>query len=46
MKEPHSEGVANHADLESCGGDGDVAAEALTSGTGGPANEHFHECCR
>jgi hypothetical protein len=30
MKEPHSEGVANHADLESCGGDSDVAAEALT----------------
>jgi hypothetical protein len=39
MKEPHSEGVANHADLESCGGGGDPAAEALTSGTGGPANE-------
>ena len=30
MKEPHSEAVPNHADL---------AAEALTSGTGGPANE-------
>ncbi len=30
MKEPYSEGVANHADLESCGGGGDLAAEALT----------------
>ncbi len=34
MKEPHSEGVANQADLES--GGGDAAGEALTSGTGGP----------
>ena len=39
MKEPHSEGVANHADLESCAGGGDAAGEALTSGTGGPAIE-------
>ena len=39
MKEPHNEGVANHADLESCAGDGDIAGEALTSGTGGPAIE-------
>ena len=30
MKEPHSEGVANHADLESCAGGGDAAGEALT----------------
>ena len=30
MKEPHSGGVANHADLESCAGGGDTAGEALT----------------
>jgi len=35
MKEPHSEGVANHADLESCGGGGDAAAEALTEALAG-----------
>ncbi len=35
MKEPPSEGVAKHADLESCGGDGDVAAEALTEALAG-----------
>ena len=39
MQEPHSEGVANHADLESCAGDGDIAGEALDRGTGGPAIE-------
>jgi hypothetical protein len=39
MQEPHSEGVANHADLESCAGDGDIAGEALGRGTGGPAIE-------
>jgi len=39
MKEPHSEGIANHADLESCAGGGDAAGEALTSGTDGPAME-------
>ena len=33
MKEPHNEGLANHADLESCAGDGDIAGEALASGT-------------
>ena len=30
MKEPHSEGVANHADLESCAGGDAAAGEALT----------------
>ena len=35
MKEPHSEGVANHADLESCAGDGDIAGEALTEALAG-----------
>jgi len=30
MREPHSEAVANHAHLESCAGDGDIAGEALT----------------
>jgi hypothetical protein len=29
MKEPHGEGVANQADLESCAGGGDIAGEAL-----------------
>ncbi len=35
MKEPHSEGVANHADLESCAGGGDAAGEALTEALAG-----------
>ncbi len=35
MKESHSEGVANHADLESCAGDGDIAGEALTEALAG-----------
>ncbi len=35
MKEPHSEGVASRADLESCGGGGDLAAEALTEALAG-----------
>ena len=35
MKEPYSEGVANHADLESCAGDGDIAGEALTEALAG-----------
>ena len=39
MKEPHSEGVANHADLESCAGDGDIAGEALTEALVGGAME-------
>ena len=30
MKEPYSEGVANHADLESCAGGREVVGEALT----------------
>ena len=30
MKEPHSESLANYADLESCAGGGDIAGEALT----------------
>ena len=33
--EPHSEGVANHADLESCAGGGDAAGEALTEALAG-----------
>ena len=35
MREPHSEGVVNHADLESCAGDGDIAGEALTEALAG-----------
>jgi hypothetical protein len=35
MQEPHSEGVANHADLESCAGGGDIAGEALTEALAG-----------
>ena len=35
MQEPYSEGVANHADLESCAGDGDIAGEALTEALAG-----------
>ncbi len=35
MEEPYSEGVANHADLESCAGDGDIAGEALTGALAG-----------
>lgn len=35
MKEPYSEGVAIHADLESCGCNGDVAGEALTEALAG-----------
>ena len=35
MQEPYSEGVANHADLESCAGSGDIAGEALTEALAG-----------
>ncbi len=35
MKEPHSEGVAIHADLESCAGGGDTTGEALTEAPAG-----------
>jgi hypothetical protein len=35
MQEPHSEGVANHADLESCAGGGEVVGEALTEALAG-----------
>ena len=35
MREPHSEAVANHAHLESCAGDGDIAGEALTEALAG-----------
>ncbi len=35
MKEPHNEGVANHVDLESCAGGGDIAGEALTEALAG-----------
>ena len=47
MKEPHGEGVANHADLESCAGGGDIAGEALTGALAGRlwsremTNQHF-----
>ena len=37
MKEPYVEGVANHDDPESCGGDREVAAEALTGALAGGA---------
>jgi hypothetical protein len=33
MQEPHSEGVAHHADPESCAGCGNAAGEALTGKT-------------
>jgi hypothetical protein len=39
MKESYSEGVATHADPESCGGDREVAVEALDRGTCAPAIE-------
>ena len=35
MREPHSEGVANHAYLASCAGGGDAAGEALTEALAG-----------
>ena len=35
MREPYSEGVANHADLESCAGGGDATGEALTEALAG-----------
>ena len=35
MQEPYGEGVANHADLESCAGAGDIAGEALTEALAG-----------
>ena len=35
MKEPHSEGVANHADLESCAGGREAVREALTEALAG-----------
>jgi hypothetical protein len=35
MREPYSEEVANHADLESCAGGGDAAGEALTEALAG-----------
>ena len=35
MKEPRGESLANHADLESCAGDGDIAGEALTEALAG-----------
>ena len=39
MKESYSEGVATHADPESCGGDREVAVEALDRGTCAPGIE-------
>ena len=35
MQEPHSESLANYADLESCAGGGDIAGEALTGALAG-----------
>ena len=35
MQEPHSESLANFADLESCAGGGDIAGEALTEALAG-----------
>jgi hypothetical protein len=35
MQEPHRKGVANHPDLESCAGGGDIAGEAFDRGTDG-----------
>ena len=35
MQEPHSEGIANHADLESCVGGGDITGKALTEALAG-----------
>jgi hypothetical protein len=35
MREPHSEGVANHADPESCGDVREDGAEALTGASAG-----------
>ncbi len=35
MKEPRGESLANHADLESCAGDGDIAGAALTEALAG-----------
>ncbi len=35
MKESYGEGLANHTDLESCGGGSNVMAEALTEESAG-----------
>ena len=35
MKEPHSKGVANRPNPESCTGDGNIAGEALTGAHAG-----------
>ena len=35
MQEPHSESLANYADLESCAGHGEIAGEALTEALAG-----------
>ena len=35
MREPYSEGLASHADPESCAGDREVAREALTGACAG-----------
>ena len=47
MKEPHRKGVANHPDLESCAGAGDIAGEALTEARAfegpSPIAAHFPE---
>ena len=36
----HNEGAANHVDLESCAGGGDIAGEGLTE-----APRVFRSCC-
>ena len=35
MQEPHSERLANYAELESCAGGGDIAGKALTEALAG-----------
>ena len=37
MREPYSEGIANHADLESCAGSGDIAGEGVDRNGQAPA---------
>jgi hypothetical protein len=39
MQEPHRKGVANHPDIESCAGGGDITGEALTEALAGRAIE-------
>ena len=43
MKEPHSESLANYADLESCAGGGHIAGEALTEALAGRLARISHQ---